>query len=135
MTGIVDKKDGSTPIKDQTVLIVECGIAADKDIKKLYKQHGDSMIIMQHNFMDPIKDQVKEMTNLVEKKISIFCVILGDNYSYIKQDVIDLIPMTANICWYITEKNTKDTIKFLDKHTAEKLVVFNDLMQVVKIYV
>ena len=130
----LDKKDAPTPIKNQTVLIVSCGLSIDKGIKKLYEQYGDSMLIMQHNCVDSIKDQIKEMTSLIEKKVTIFCIILGDKHSNIEQDVIDLIPMVVQIVWYITEVNTKETIKFLDKNHAEKLIVFDDLMRAVKIY-
>jgi hypothetical protein len=129
-----NKPLGNDTIKNQTVLIVDCGISVDKAIKKLYKPYGDSMLIMQHNRIDPIKDQIKEMTNLIEQKVTIFCVILGDNYSYIMQDILDLIPMTVKIIWYITEANTKEIIKFLDKNNAKNLIIFDDLMRVVKAY-
>ena len=122
----------------KTVLFVECGISVDDDIKKLYKKYGNTMMIIEHNQIDSIVDQIKEMTNLIESKTELFCIVTGDNHENINEDILGLLSMVTKLVWYISESNIKDTIKYMDKHTSQlekkSLFIFDDLMRIVKIY-
>ena len=143
--------------KVDTVILIDCGITIDKDIKKLYKNYGESMMIMQHNRTDSIKIQIKEMTDLIDLKIitstekksnsneiqlssiksshSLMCVILGDKYEHIMEDIVEFIPYTDKIIWYIQEENTTDVIKYMNKKlTIGNLIIMDDLMRIVRVY-
>jgi hypothetical protein len=139
----------------KTVIMIECGIAADEYIKKLYKKYGESMMLIQHSKIDSIKIQIKEMTDLIDTKMveskndtdykldsnkvnqthSIMCVVLGDNYEHIMEDIVEFVPYTTKLIWYIREENIKETLKFMDKNSIDgNLIIIDDTMKIVKIY-
>lgn len=123
--------------KNMTVVIVECGIARDDEIVKLYKPYGDSVLLIDHNRSDSIKTQIKEMTDLVEKKTPIMCVVLGDGHPDILADIVELLTITERTIWYITQDNTKAIIKYMDKEMKSNpgnLIIFDDSMRAIKIY-
>lgn len=123
----------------KVVVIIECGISADKDFKKLYLEFGDSLVIINHNNVDSSWQQIKEMTNISSKydlKNNVICCVLGDNYYHIMDDIYELTNNIGCTIWYMPEKNLELAIKILNKNLLKgKLFIFDDAMRLVKCYV
>ena len=126
-------------VKKKVMIIVECGITVDKGIKKLYEKYGDSELILSHNRIDTLKSQIKDMTDCFEKEKEIMICICGNNYKYICNDVLELLSHTKFITWYVFKDSCGGIIDEIEGNIQNvqrggQLIIFNDSMQIVKIF-
>ena len=101
-------------------------------------------MIIQHNRTDFIRNQIKDMTELMDDKSDkpdkpeweLFCCILGDDSPQILNDVADLVKFVPKVVWYVSESNTEEVVKFMHKNYSGpgQLFIFDDLMRLVKVF-